>query len=153
MDTATFSVFLLALFLGTVTGAGLYQLIAVMPTWFSSPPASFSGIGGKRDRAFWIPLQTLTLLALAFALVMNWGIPERKSPLLLTLGCNVLVWIATGVYFVPEILRFMKMPKDAPSTPELVARGRRWLSLQWGRVVLLVVGQVGALLALASSLP
>lgn len=25
------------------------------------------------------------------------------------LGANVLVWIATGVYFVPEILRFMKM--------------------------------------------
>jgi hypothetical protein len=64
-------VFLLALFLGTVSGAGLYQLIAVMPTWFASPRTSFSGIGGKRDRAFWIPLQTTTLLMLAFALVAN----------------------------------------------------------------------------------
>lgn len=143
--------FLLALLLGTVTGAGLYQLIAVMPAWFSSPPASFSAIGGKRDRAFWIPLQTLTLLALAFALYLDWGIPERRSPLLLTLGCNVLVRIATGVYFVPEILRFTKMPKNAPSTAELVARGRRWLGMQWGWILLLVVGQVGALLALAAS--
>jgi dihydrofolate reductase len=45
------------------------------------------------------------------------------------------------VYFVPEILRFLKMPKDAPSKPVLVARGRRWLTLQWGRIVLLIVGR------------
>lgn len=35
MDKTTFSVSLLALLLGTVTGAGLCQLIAVMLTWFS----------------------------------------------------------------------------------------------------------------------
>jgi hypothetical protein len=152
MDKSKFSLVLLGLLMGTVTGAGLYQLIAVMPTWFSSPPASFAGIGGKRDRTFWIPLQTLAMLGLAFALVANWAIPERKGPLLVTLACNVLVWIATGVYFVPEVLRFMKMPKDGPATPELRARGQRWLRLQWGRIVLLAAGQVGVLLALAEPL-
>jgi hypothetical protein len=58
----------------------------------------------------------------------------------------------TGAYFLPEILKFTKMPKDAPATLDLVARGRRWLRLQWGRILLLVVGQVGLLLALASTL-
>jgi hypothetical protein len=150
MDVATVALFLAALLFGTAAGAGLYQLIAVMPTWFSSPPASFSAIGGKRDRTFWIPLQSAALLSLVFAVITNWGIPERKTPLLLAAGANVLVWIATGVYFVPEILKFTKMPKDAPSTPELAARGRRWLRLQWGRIVLLLVGQAGILLALSS---
>jgi hypothetical protein len=149
MERSTFSLVLLGLLMGTVTGAGLYQVIAVMPAWFSSPPTSFAGIAGKRDKAFWIPLQTLALLSLVFALVANWAIPERKGPLLVTLGCNLLVWIATGVYFVPEVLRFTKMPKDGPATPELRARGLRWLRLQWGRIVLVAAGQIGVLLALA----
>ena len=153
MDLPTFSLFLAALLFGTVAGAGLYQLVAVMPEWFSSPPASFSAIGGKRDRTFWIPLQSAALLSLVFAVITNWGIPERRTSLLVAAGANVLVWIATGVYFVPEILKFMKMPKDAQATPELVARGRRWLKLQWGRIVLLVVGQAGILLALSSRGP
>ena len=151
MDGSTLSLVLLGLLMGTVAGAGLYQMIAVMPSWFASPPASFAAIGGKRDRLFWIPLQTLTMLALAYALVANWGIPERKGPLLVTLGCNALVWTATGVYFVPEILRFMKMPKDSPANEVLRARGRRWLRLQWGRIGLLVAAQAGVLLALAES--
>ena len=153
MTPSTFSLVLLGLLMGTVAGAGLYQLVAVMPGWFASPPASFAGIGGKRDRSFWIPLQSLTMLALAFALVVNWGIAQRKGPLLGTLACNALLWIATGVYFVPEILRFTKMPKDSPATEELRARGRRWLRLQWGRIALLVAGQVGVLLALAGAAP
>jgi hypothetical protein len=148
-NPATFALFLTALLFGTVAGAGLYQRIAVMPGWFASPPASFSAIGGKRDRTFWIPLQSAALLSLVFAVVMNWGIAERRTPLLVAAGANLLVWIATGVYFVPEILRFTKIPKDAPSTPGLVARGRRWLRFQWGRILLLVVGQAGILLALS----
>jgi hypothetical protein len=153
MGTSTFSLVLLGMLMGTVAGAGLYQLITVMPTWFASPPASFAGIGAKRDRMFWIPLQTLNMLALLFALVMNWGIPGRRSPLLVTLGANVLVWIATGVYFVPEILKFTKMAKDrdARPTPDLSSRGRQWLRLQWGRIALLVLAQVFILFALAAN--
>jgi hypothetical protein len=152
-DLPTFALFLAALLFGTVAGAGLYQLVAVMPGWFSSPPVSFSGIGGKRDRTFWIPLQSAALLSLVLAVITNWGIPERRTALLVAAGANVLVWIATGVYFVPEILKFTKMPKDAPATPDVAARGRRWLKLQWGRIVLLVIGQAGILLALSSRGP
>jgi hypothetical protein len=145
---STFFLILLGLLMGTVSGAALYQLIAVMPGWFAALPASLSAIGGKVDRGFWIPLQTSALLAMVVALVLNWGHTDRRSPLLFAFACNVIVWIATGAYFVREILWFAKFPKDAPATPELRARGRRWLSLQWIRIVLLIAGQVGILLAL-----
>ena len=149
---ATYVTLAAALVLAAIMIAGLYTAAVVVPSWFASPPASFARIrdDGPGTRLIMVGQLVLTVL-LCTALVLNRRAPARRNFLLAAFGCYLLVWIASGVYFVPELFAFINTPADAPLTAELTARTGRWATLNWGRALLFVAA--GALLLRALALP
>lgn len=55
----------------------------------------------------------------------------------------------SGLYFIPEMLAFQKVPPDAPPTDALSARVSRWIFWSWFREPLDVSSFLFSLLALA----
>src|SRR4051812_19250725 len=97
------------LLLGTAVGAGINQSIFVMPRWFASPPQSLAEAQADGTfKAFWIPLQGATALALGTAVALHRG--DRL--LWAAAGLYVGTWVATGAYFAPEIIRLGRAGGD-----------------------------------------
>jgi hypothetical protein len=132
------------LLLGTAVGAGINQSIFVMPRWFASPPQSLAEAQTDGTfKAFWIPLQGATALALGTAVALHRG--DRL--LWAAAGLYVGTWVATAAYFAPEIIRLGRAG-GALTAAELQRRGRRWLALGWTRHVALAASWVLTLTAL-----
>jgi hypothetical protein len=58
------------------------------------------------------------------------------------------VSMATGLFFIREMLAFQKIPLDAAPTAELAARVARWTYWTWFREPLDIISFVCSLLAL-----
>jgi hypothetical protein len=125
-------------FLGIIFVSGVRERVVNIPKWFENPPASFELIRQQASGAqkFWIPIQVLFLVALITALVSNWRNPTIRTYLLLTISCYVLGAGVTGAYFVKEVMAFIKIPVDAPKTPEILARTATWEKWTTSRNVL-----------------
>jgi len=137
------------LLLGTAVGAGVNQSVFVMPGWFSSPPQSLAKVQASGSfKAFWIPLQAASALALAGAFAFNRKNDQRRKPLSIALGFYIGTWVSTAAYFAPEIIRLGRAGADV-SPGEIARRGRRWLALTWARHVALGAAWVLALAAMA----
>jgi hypothetical protein len=149
---STASLVFTGLALSVGTGAGLYQQVFEMPLWFAEPPASFARIaaGGADARAFWIPVQAAAVLGLVASLLLNWGSRRRRALLAAAVAGLIAGALATGVYYLPEVLAFAAMPPDGPPSPELTARGHQWLALNWVRQGLAVAIQGLVLVALGT---
>ena len=108
---------------------GTWQRIFQMPKWFSDPPASFELIRrqSKKAKSFWIPLSILFVICASTSLILNWQYQGIRDHIIGGLVCYIATGILSGVYFVKEILSFSKMSPDAPRTPELIQRTKRWL--------------------------
>ena len=108
---------------------GTWQRIFQMPKWFSDPPASFELIRrqSKKAKSFWIPLSILFVICAGTSLILNWQYRGIRDHIIGGLGCYIITGILSGIYFVKEVLAFSKMPVDAPRTPELIKRTKRWL--------------------------
>jgi len=108
---------------------GIWQRIFQMPKWFSDPPASFELIRrqSKKAKSFWIPLSILFVICASTSLILNWHYRSIRDHIIGGLGCYIITGILSGIYFVKEVLAFSKMPVDAPRTPELIKRTKRWL--------------------------
>ena len=139
-----------ALVLAAILSAGIYTAAVVVPSWFASPPASFARIRDDGPGTRLIMVGQLALLVLLCAsLALNWRSRSRRNHLLAALGCYLLVWIVSGVYFVPELFAFINTPADAPFTGELAARTGRWAALNWVRALLFVGSEALLLRTLA----
>lgn len=143
MDVSTWSLIVGCFCLSVIAGAGVFQALFVMPAYFASPPGSLSAMQNDRSFVFWIPLQLVTLLSLVVALVSSEG--DRRAAIWVSFACYVVCWVITGVFFIPGVVAFNRVDPAGPPSPELAARGRRWLQRSWGRHVL-TVGAAGALL-------
>jgi hypothetical protein len=121
--------------------AGLYQRVFAMPKWFASPPASFELIRrqSKKARIFWIPLSILYIFSLVIAWFLNDHSQDARIHIIGAIICFALTGILSALYFVPEILSFIKIPTDAPQTPQLLKRIKRWLRWTTGRDILQIL--------------
>jgi len=149
----TYILVLANLLYSAAAGIGVYKMAVEIPQWFASPPASFARILANADAevSFWIPLQIALFVSLIGSLIFNWSVHRRRKLIFIAFGCYILVAIVTAVYFAPTIMEFGKIPPDTAASPELISRAKMWLNLQWGRILLLLVGSVAALLALATT--
>jgi len=123
---------------------GLYQRIFLMPKWFENPPASFERIRkqSKNARTFWIPLSALIMISLVTALILNWENYGIRIHIIGSLVCFGLTGALSGIYFVKEVLKFSKMPVNAPQTPDLIKRTKFWLRWTTVRDVLQIFAAV-----------
>jgi hypothetical protein len=142
---------LLCFSLACAIGGGLYESIVLAPIWSASPPSSFAIIQpdtGVPLQRFWIPVHAAITLFIVLALVMTWaGVPVRRL-LLAALASYIVMRTWSGLYFIPEMLAFQKVPLDSPPSAELAARVSRWTFWTWFREPLDIVSFLCSLLAL-----
>ena len=122
--------------LGSAVGAGVSQSLFVTPHWFSSPPESLPepDQSTRSLGAFWGPLQAGSALALGTAWALNRSDPGRRPLLSIAAGLWVGTAAMTATYFAPELLRLIRSGKQL-ALGEVERRGRRWQTLNWGRLV------------------
>jgi hypothetical protein len=148
---AKWSLILLCFFMATALGGGAYESIVVAPLWSKSPPSSFSiiqpGTGVPLQR-FWIPVHAGITLFMIAALVLTWRDVSVRRLLLVALASYIIMRVWSGLYFVPEMLAFQKIPIDSDPSAELSARVSRWTFWTWFREPLDIISLLCSLLAL-----
>lgn len=145
------SLVLLCFSVALAIGGGIYESIVVNPQWKKSPPSSFSilqpGTGVPFQR-FWIPVHGAITLFFITSLILTWGNPAVRSLHFFGLVSYIVMRGWSGLYFIPEMLSFQRVPLDSPPSPELTARVSRWASWTWFREPLDINTMICSLLAL-----
>jgi hypothetical protein len=148
---AEWSLILLCFSMAAAIGGGLYEHVVLPPLWKKSPPSSFAVIQPKTGvplQRFWIPVHIAITVFVLGALVLTWGnVPVRRL-LLIGLGSYIVMRVWSGVYFIPEMLAFQKIPPDAAPSAELSTRVAKWRFWSWFREPLNVVSFLCFLLGL-----
>src|SRR5262245_66668999 len=112
---AQWSLILLCFSMAVALGGDLYESIVLIPLWSKSPPSSFAiiqpGTGVPLQR-FWIPVHAAITLFIIVALVMTWGEPTVRRLLLVALVSYIVMRVWSGLFFIPEMLAFQKLPLD-----------------------------------------
>jgi len=141
---------LLCVSMAAALGGGFYESFVLIPLWSKSPPSSFSiiqpGTGVPLQR-FWIPVHVAITCFIIVALVMTWGEPTVRRLLLVALVSYIVMRVWSGLFFIPEMLAFQKVPLDEAPSAALSARVSRWTFWTWFREPLDVISFVCALLA------
>jgi hypothetical protein len=148
---AQWSLILLCFSMAGAIGGGLYEHMVLMPLWAASPPSSFAMIQpgtGVPLQGFWIPVHVAITVFLLFSLGLAWKERKARRFLLIGLGSYVIMRLWSGLFFIPEMLAFQKVPLDAPASFELTARVARWTFWTWFREPLDAISFVSFLLAL-----
>jgi len=141
---------LLCCSMAAALGGGFYESLVLIPLWSKSPPSSFAiiqpGTGVPLQR-FWIPVHVAITLFIILALVMTWGEPTVRRLLLVALVSYIVMRVWSGLFFIPEMLAFQKVPLDEAPSAALSARVSRWTFWTWWREPLDLLSFVCALLA------
>jgi hypothetical protein len=148
---AQWSLVLLCFSMAGAVGGGLYEHLVLMPLWAASPPASLALIQpgtGVSLQAFWMPVHVAITVCLLVSLVLAWQERKARRFLLIGLGSYVIMRVWSGLFFIPEMLAFQRVPLDAPASLELTARVARWTCWTWFREPLDAMAFLSFLLAL-----
>jgi hypothetical protein len=151
MALTDWSLVLLCLSLGLALGGGLYEHIVLTPIWSKSPPASFSIIQphtGVPLQRFWIPVHGTISVFMLSSIFLTWSDVTVRGLLLIAFGSYVVMRVWSGVFFIPQMLAFQKIPSDFPPSVELSERVARWTRWTWLREPLDIISFVFSLLAL-----
>jgi hypothetical protein len=150
-NPAQWSLILLCFSMAGAFGGGLYEHIVVMPIWSASPPTSFSiiqpGTGVPLQR-FWIPIHAAITAFILLTLFLAWSNTSVRRLLLIALASYIVMRVWSGLFFIPEMLKFQKIPLDAAPSAELSARVANWTFWTWFREPLDMISLLCSLLAL-----
>ena len=89
-------------------------------------------------------------LFFVLSLVLTWGDPVVRRFLLIALASYIVMRVWSGLFFIPEMLAFQKIPVESAPTAELAARVSRWAFWSWFREPLDIISFLFSLLALYS---
>jgi hypothetical protein len=150
--TATeWSLILLCLSMAVALGGGLYEHIVLTPIWSKSPPSSFAIMQphtGVPLQRFWIPVHGAISVFILSSLFLTWNDSTVRGLLLIAFASYVVMRAWSGVFFIPQMLAFQKIPPDFPPSAELSAQVARWTRWTWFREPLDIISFVFSLLAL-----
>jgi hypothetical protein len=148
---AQWSLVLLCFSMAAAIGGGFYESVVLTPLWSKSPPSSFwmiqPGTGVPLQR-FWIPVHVAITLLIILALVTTWRDMTVRRLLLVALLSYIVMRLWSGLFFIPEMLAFQKVPLDSIPSVELLARVSRWTFWTWFREPLDILSFLCSLLAL-----
>lgn len=139
---ASFTLWLFVVATALILGAGLYEALVVVPFWSAGVPASLAEgnpllrVPMRSGQVFWPFFTPAVALIALLALVTSFGTSPRHLAWRVTAtGLLLIVSIVTLVYFRPAIIG-MVVHHGAGRTPEAVtAEARRWVALNWVRVL------------------
>lgn len=145
------SLILLCLSMAVALGGGLYEHVVLNPIWSKLPPESFAiiqrGTGVPLQR-FWIPVHGAISVFILSSLFLTWSDVTVRGLLLIAFVSYVVMRLWSGVYFIPRMLAFQRVPPDSPASTELSAQVARWTRWTWLREPLDIISFVFSLLAL-----
>jgi Anthrone oxygenase len=135
-------------------GASIFESLVVHPAWSRKPPESLVGfMGAPINRlnmaAFWKLVAPLYALGSLCALAVAFRVGAQGTPLILSSACAVATVAWTLVYFRPTIERFLEIGGGNAGADRLQSEARRWILLNWVRLVVITVAWWAALSALA----
>ena len=149
-NLALWSLILLCASMAGSVGGGLYEHIVLTPIWSASPPSSFSIIQpatGVPLQNFWIPVHAAITIFILLSLFLTWKEIGVRRLLLIGVGSYIVMRVWSGLFFIPEMLEFQKVPVDSPSSAELSARVASWTYWSWFREPLDIISFLCFLLA------
>lgn len=125
-------------------GGGIYESVVLDPVWPGRPAIIQAQHGGVSRRRFWIPVHGAVAVALVAAVIVTWGHPDVRAPILIAFASHAAVRIWSLVDLVPKVVAFQK------TDPAVVERDAavRWTRRSLLRLPLDVVTCVAALAAL-----
>ena len=128
-------------------GGGLYEVLVLDPVWPGRPAIIQARYGGVSRRRFWIPVHTAFEVALIAAVVIGWGHPDVRTPLLIALACHAVMRVWSLVDFIPKAVAFEK------ADPAVIERAAavRWTRRSMLRLPLDLVTCAATLLALVAA--
>lgn len=150
-NLALWSLILLCFSMAGSVGGGLYEHIVLTPIWSASPPSSFSIIQpatGVPLQNFWIPVHAAITIFILLSLFLTWKEIGVRRLLLIGVGSYIVMRVWSGLFFIPEMLEFQKVPVDSPSSAELSARVASWTYWSWFREPFDIIAFLCFLLAL-----
>ncbi len=151
IDLAQWSLVLLCFSMAGAFGGGLYEHIVLTPIWSASPPSSFAiiqRVTGIPLQRFWIPVHAAITIFILLALFVTWNDVKERRLLLIGLVSYVIMRVWSGLFFIPEMLAFQKIPPDSGLSAEVSARVARWTYWTWLREPLDMISLRCSLLAL-----
>lgn len=144
---------LFVLSLTILTGGGIFEHVVFTPLWAGSPPESVTGWphGAAQAKFFGVasPLYYLFSLALIIA---SWRMPRRQRMWALVAGLSgIAVMLATVFFFIPILQKTQATRGAGLSGEEITRLVNQFVTWNYGRYVLMIVGWVAALRALGLS--
>jgi len=140
--------------LGIASGAGLYETVIIIPQWFIKSPTGLvikSEAMRQSDtgRKFWAYVTTIPLTLLTLAnLVVAWQSQGPEHYWWLSASLIVLIErIATFTFFIPTAIKLMRDEPSSAFTNKNSAS--RWVSLNYIRLFLNLIGWIAALKGLS----
>jgi hypothetical protein len=146
------SLILLCFSLGAALGGGLYEHVVLTPIWSRMPPSSFAVIQpntGVPLQRFWIPVHGAISVFMLSSIFLTWNDASVRTLLLIAFASYVIMRVWSGVFFIPQMLAFQKIPPDFPPSEELSGRVARWTRWTWFREPLDIISFLCSLLALS----
>jgi hypothetical protein len=128
-------------------GGGLYEFLVVDPFWPRRPDLIQPTRGGVCRRRFWIPAHISFELSLIASLVVVWGQPAIRFPLLIALASHAVMRLWSAFDFIPKALAFERAD---PSTI-IESDARRWSRRSLGRLPLDLVTSAAMLIAVVTA--
>ena len=133
---ANASVFLATFGSGLLAGGALLEIM-LLSAGLGMSSTTFTMIHPPFGGAFNLFIITLNSLMewllIPAALFLNWGIPKRRTFIVVAAAVYYAMRVWTYVYFVPNIFEFGALPPEGPFSAEVVERFRIWVNLSWLR--------------------
>lgn len=128
-------------------GGGFYEFIVVDPAWPRRPDLIQPTRGGISRKRFWIPAHTTFELTLIGSLIVMWGQPAVRTPLLVAMVSHAAMRIWSAFDFIPKALAFERAEPAAISEDA----ARRWSRRSLGRLPLDLATCAASLAALVAA--
>src|SRR5687767_6747642 len=128
------SLLFLCLSMAVALGGGLYEHMVITKLWSKLPPSSFAviqrGTGVPLQR-FWIPVHGAISVFILSSLFLTWNDTTVRGLLLIAFVAYVVMRVWSGLYFIPRMLAFQRVPPDSPPSEELSRRVAQWTRWTW----------------------
>lgn len=149
---ANYALASLALFYIIMLGGGNYEQLNITQLVVRDLPKSLyilQGEYGFKPFAFWLLFRPLTILLFIVTLISNWKITNRRKLLIVAFMLDVVVTMATFLYFAPETEVIVNIPFASNQVSQtLLDRAILWNNLNWIRLGCFYIGGILLLISL-----
>lgn len=149
---ANYALTALALFYIIMLGGGNYEQLNITQLVVRDLPKSLyilQGDYGFKPFAFWVLFRPITILLFVITLVVNWKFNNRRKLLIAAFGLDIVLTLATFLYFAPETEVIVNIPFASGQVEStLLDRAVLWKNLNWIRLAGFYIGGILLLISL-----